>query len=306
MSESLERRPRHKELEVASGVESARHDQVMIINRSGEVIDRKASMRQLNWYILPAALVWGAAGTALGLGLIPVVLTGVAATMAPLLWISARWRPLRAAWAQIAAGELDSARVVLEGMARRPPWRGRPVVEQELGRLSLLQGRTEAAVVHYAAAADELRRRRKHDRNPVYWFALAGYGSALAILGRVDAAREVRRELDAAPDSMLFDINRQYIDLRAAFAASDAGSLAGLDLYDWSKTVLATNLFGSNLVLLAWACEQTGDRDMAAHLLGEAPERLTGHFLRLSDPALCAFLESAWKEWGIEGELEIP
>lgn len=306
MTESLEKRRTAELQDFASDVESARHDQVLIISNSGEIVDRKTSARQLNWFVIPVAAGVGVVGSILGLGFLPILLTGVAVTAGPLAYLGWRWRPLRISWRQVVDGDLDGARETLEALARRPPPRGRPIVEQELGRVAILQGRTEAAAEHYARAASELRARRNWHKRPFYWLARCGYASALAILGKVDAAREVRAELDEAPPTRLFDINRQYLDLRVAFAGDDASWLSEVELYDWAKSVLATNLFGTNLALLAWAIDRSGDREMAEHLLGETPERLAGHFLRSSDPALCAFIERSWSDWGLEGELEIP
>ena len=309
MTEGLQRRRPRELRDLATSLEAARHDQVLILDRRGEVIGEKGLARQLNKLIIPASLAVGVAGGFLGLNVLAVAAGGALLIGGPLLWLSLRWRPLRVAWAQAASGQLGEARATLEALARRPPWRGRPIVEVELGRVSLLQGRTKEAIQHYDRATSELATRRGHRNSPMYWLGRIGRGSALAILGDAESARAVYDELEEAPASPLFDLGRQYIQLRIAFTTGDASPLDDDVLYDWARSSLAINVSGTNLALLAWAFDGLGDREMARHLLAETPERLEGHFLESSDPALLAFVQTAWADWGLESErgaLEIP
>ena len=116
-------------------------------------------------------------------------------------------------------------------------------------------------------------------------------------MGKVDAARTARVELDDAPRGDYFAMELALTDLMIAFHAGDAVRLPDdEELYDWAKASLRTSRFGVSVALLAWAFLERGDREMAGHLLREAPARLATEFLPESAPKLSRWLDDRLAE----------
>ena len=111
-------------------------------------------------------------------------------------------------------------------------------------------------------------------------------------MGKVDAARTARADLEGAPRGDYFALELALTDLVIAFAADDLGLLpADEELFEWAKVALGCSRFGTNLVLLAWALGGRNELDMEKLLLREAAPRLTTEFLRESFPRLATWYE---------------
>ncbi|HVK77968.1 MAG TPA: hypothetical protein VM734_31895 [Kofleriaceae bacterium] len=276
---------------VSSSLASAKPGEVLLLDEHGQVMGGKAMRRQ-------QAAAWTAVGGVAAVGVVAVAalagpLVGILSGLVfgGMMWRQTRsWRRAREALVLASAGRRDDALAAVtkleSGHVAEPL---RPFLFYLRGKLEWQRGQTEAALALYDRAIGSVGPRR---RRAMYWVCAFDRTQLLAVMGRVDAARTARAELDSAPRGDYFALELALTDLVIAFAANDLTLLPGDDeLYEWSKVALGCSRFGTNLVLLAWALGGRGDADMEKLLLREATPRLTTEFLAESFPRLHAWYE---------------
>ena len=280
-------------LKSASSLERAQLGEMIWLGRQGEVMGAAAMRRLRTRMWVRAGALWGGIAVLYGwiLGPLGVAVAAGGFGMA-VVWGSRRSRPYRAALALMAEGRRDEAYEAFTDLSRRGATRQwRPVVELCLAQLEWMRGRHPEALAGLDALLPRLRARPLEDGH--LWLALFYRAGLLAVLGRLDEARSVARELDDAPRGEFFEMQRQGLLLSLAFHADRPEDLPTDEvLYDWARAALGRTRFGSVCVLCAWAFERRGDTEMAAHLLKEAPDRLTGSFLAETHPRLHAYLQA--------------
>ncbi len=292
---------------LAPSLEDAQVGEVMMLDQHGRVL----SPGRIRWLWLRSWLTAGSMGAALGVTaslLLGSAVWGGAAAVAYggiLVWQMRHRSALRRVLALCAAGKRDEARAALDHLkSQRMPAQYTPVLDMLTGNLAFLQGDFEEALAYYERVIDQHRPIDHSRAHPIYWICAFNRVQLLAASGQLDRARSLRPELDSAPSGEYFAMDRMLTDLLLAFHLGNVAMLDG-DLYDWAKAALKTNRFGLNVVLLSWAFSQRGDREMARHLLREAPQRLTGHFLQDSAPKVHAWMEEKKIEWNITGDDEL-
>src|SRR5262245_8670325 len=244
------------------------------------------------------AAAWTAVGGVAGVGVVAVAalagpLVGIVSgvVFGAMMWRQTRsWRRAREALVLASAGRRDEA---LAAVARLESGRIaeplRPFLFYLKGKLEWQRGQTEVALALYDRAIGSVGPRR---RRAMYWVCAFDRAQLLAVMGKVDAARTARTELESAPRGDYFALELALTDLVIAFAAKDLTLLPpDEELFDWAKLALGLNRFGTNLVLLAWALAQRGEGDMEKLLLREATPRLTTEFLGESFPKLATWYE---------------
>ena len=97
----------------------------------------------------------------------------------------------------------------------------------------------------------------------------------------------------------MFELYRRSAALALAFARGSTDTLSE-DLHEWIRQALSMNTSGPVLVALAWAEHARGDRDMAEHLLAEAPSRMAGTELSKVNPALGRWYDERRVAWGLD------
>lgn len=298
-------------LEYATSIQAARRDQAILVDAAGQVRGRdyliergKRLGNRAGWIIaIPSAAAGLATGSFLtGIGL---AFAGLFGFYAFLVLRRQRYLPLQRAHLFLVAGRRAEALAELDRLPRRMPPAVRAVVMHQRACIAWLDGRHDDAIALFDRRLAGPQRGDDVD----VWLSKLALASVLVIAGKLERARALRGEVDAAPQSDLFDLWRMYVDLRLAFREGDVAALADADLYEWSKLVLSTNLFGGSAALLAWAFDGAGDRDMARHMLRESISRLPGNNTTSSDPELHAWIHATWTAWGLDAEdgpLTIP
>lgn len=277
---------------VSSSLDTAKPGEVLLLDDQGHVLGPRAMRRATvtGWGVVGSVVTVGAGAIGVLVGPIAGVVVG-AVTLGFLVWQLRHGREFQRALALASAGRRDEAFAIVEGLERRqlgnqfPPF-----IDYLAGKLEWQRGHGEAALLRYDRALGALGRMRGRGRG-MYWICTFDRVQLLAAMGRLDAARAARAELEDAPRGDYFAMELALTDLMIAFHAGDATLLArDEDLYDWAKAALRTSRFGASVVLLAWAFDQRGDTDMAEHLLREAPGRLETEFLAETTPRLHAWL----------------
>jgi tetratricopeptide (TPR) repeat protein len=278
---------------VSSSLDSARPGEVLLLDDQGRVLGPSAMRRA-------TVIGWGVVGSVVGVGAgaIGVLMTPVAGlvvgamTLGFLVWQLRHGRDFQKALALASAGRRDEAFAIVSELERRqlgnqfPPF-----IDYLAGKLEWQRGNAEEALRRYERALAALARMRGRGRG-MYWICTFDRVQLLAAMGRLDDARAARAELEEAPRGDYFAMELALTDLMIAFHGGDASTLPGDDeLYEWAKAALRTSRFGASVVLLGWAFEQRGDRDMAEHMLREAPARLDTEFLAETTPKLNAWLQ---------------
>jgi hypothetical protein len=278
---------------VSSSLDSAKPGEVLLLDDQGRVLGPQAMRRAtvVGWGVVGSVVGVGAGAIGVLVGPIAGVVVG-AVTLGFLVWQLRHGREFQRALALASAGRRDEAYAIVEGLERRqlgnqfPPF-----IDYLAGKLEWQRGHAEAALVRYDRALGALARMRGRGRG-MYWICTFDRVQLLAAMGRIDAARAARAELDEAPRGDYFAMELALTDLMIAFHVDDPALLPGdEELYDWAKAALRTSRFGASVVLLAWAFDRRGERDMAEHLLREAPARLETEFLAETTPRLHAWLE---------------
>ena len=274
---------------VSTSLANARPGEVLLLDEEGQVLSASSVRRQ-------QLAGWIGAGGVAGLSMAAIatlmgpwvgILTG-AIFGALMIRQTRAWRRARHALVLASAGRRDQALVEVAKLERgtvSEPMR--PFLHYLKGKLEWQRGNLSEALGLYDRALGAVAQRK---RRAMYWVCAFDRVQLLAVMGKVDAARAARAELDTAPHGDYFQLELALTELVIAFAGKTLDRLpADEELYEWSKTALGCSRFGTNLVLLAWALGGRGDPDMERLLLREATPRLTTEFLAESFPALHAW-----------------
>lgn len=277
---------------VSTSLDSAKPGEVLLLDDQGRVLGPQAMRKAtaVGWGVVGGVVSVGAGAIGVLIGPIAGAVVG-AVTLGFLVWQLRHGREFQRALALASAGRRDEAYAIVESLERRqlgnqfPPF-----IDYLAGKLEWQRGLGEAALARYDRALGALSRMRGRGRG-MYWICTFDRVQLLAAMGRTDAARTARAELDESPRGDYFEMELALTDLMIAFHVDDAALLPRDDeLYDWAKSALRTSRFGASVVLLAWAFDRRGDRDMAEHMLREAPARLETEFLAETTPRLHAWL----------------
>ena len=277
---------------VSTSLANARPGEVLLLDEDGQVLSAAAVRRQqlAGWIGAGgvAGLSMAAITTLMGpwVGLLTGAIFGVL-----MIRQTRAWRRARHALVLASAGRRDQALVEVgrleRGVVSEPM---RPFLHYLKGKLEWQRGNLLDALNLYDRALGAVAQRK---RRAMYWVCAFDRVQLLAVMGKVDAARAARAELDTAPHGDYFQLELALTELVIAFAGNTLDRLPADDeLYEWAKTALGCSRFGTNLVLLAWALGGRGDADMERLLLREAAPRLTTEFLPESFPALHAWYEA--------------
>ena len=290
-------------LKVATSLEAAQKDELVLLDRRGGVLDRWGVRRAY----ARAYVVALAQGTAWGAGLVTAAwlhpLAGLAGFAGYVWFIAAklRWQmPLKRALALVSSRRYDEAYERLVALdARSMPEAQRPHVKQILAGITWLRGDLEQALALFDQAIAATRPRRNATAVACRWICLLSRAQLLVVMGRRAEVERTLGELDGAPAGDFFAMLRQQVTLTVAFDADDPTKLPEtLVLHDWARAALLRNRFGTMLVYLAWAFLARGDEEMARLCLGESIERMEFAIDR-SNPRLHTWMEEkrvAWHE----------
>ena len=287
---------------VSTSLANARPGEVLLLDEDGQVLSAPAVRRQQLAGWVGAGGVAGLSMAAITTLMGPIIGLLTGAIFGGLMIRQTRaWRRARHALVLASAGRRDEALTEvakLERGAVSEPMR--PFLHYLKGKLEWQRGNLSEALGLYDRALGAVAQRK---RRAMYWVCAFDRVQLLAVMGKVDAARAARAELDTAPRGDYFQLELALTELVIAFAGNSLDRLPADDeLYDWAKTALGCSRFGTNLVLLAWALGGRGDGDMERLLLREAGPRLTTEFLRESFPALHAWYEKRRVEVGADKE----
>jgi hypothetical protein len=278
---------------VSSSLDAARPGEVLLLDEEGQVLGPRAMRRaaMVGWGVVGGIVSLGAVAVAALAGPILGVATG-ATTLAILAHHARSGREFRRALALASAGRRDEALAAVQALeARHLGEQFPPFIDYLTGKLEWQRGHFDAALARYERARAHLAQRRRG--RGMYWVCSFDRAQLLAAMGKVDAARTARVELDDAPRGDYFAMELALTDLMIAFHAGDATRLPDdEELYDWAKAALRTSRFGVSVALLAWAFAERGDAEMAGHMLREAPTRLATEFLPESAPKLSKWLDA--------------
>lgn len=284
---------------VARSLESARPGEILLVDQRGDLVQpqRHRAMQAAAAGGLTAAyaagglLLAGPVGAAVGAG---------AAILGLRLRALRRPHAIQRALALSSAGRHQDAERLLRRIEHR---RGlfpsaRASIEFQFARLAWRRGDLAGAEKRIDAALAVCRRAPRSLE--VYRCLLELLRvELLAVTGRVGAAERARSGLDRIPGGDVFELYRRSADLSVAFARGTTDELPE-DLHEWIRQALSMNTSGPMLVALAWAEHARGDRDMAEHLLAEAPSRMAGVQLRLVHPDLGDWYDERRAAWGLD------
>lgn len=276
---------------VSTSLANARPGEVLLLDEDGQVLSAAAVRRQQLAGWIGAGGVAGLSMAAITTLMGPLVGLLTGAIFGALMIRQTRaWRRARHALVLASAGRRDQALAEvarLERGAISEPMR--PFLHYLKGKLEWQRGHLAEALGLYDRALGAVAQRK---RRAMYWVCAFDRVQLLAVMGKVDAARAARAELDNAPGGDYFQLELSLTELVIAFAGNQLDRLpADEELYEWSKTALGCSRFGTNLVLLAWALGGRGDADMEVLLLREAGPRLATEFLAESFPSLYAWYQ---------------
>lgn len=276
---------------VSTSLANARPGEVLLLDEDGQVLSAGAVRRQQLAGWIGAGGVAGLSMAAITTLMGPLVGLITGAIFGLLMIRQTRaWRRARHALVLASAGRRDQALAEVakleKGTVSEPM---RPFLHYLKGKLEWQRGNLTESLNLYDRALGAVAQRK---RRAMYWVCAFDRVQLLAVMGKVDAARAARAELDNAPQGDYFQLELALTELVIAFAGQQLERLpADDDLYEWSKTALGCSRFGTNLVLLAWALGGRGDADMEKLLLREAGPRLATEFLPESFPSLHAWYE---------------
>lgn len=285
---------------VSTSLADARPGEVLLLDEDGQVLSAGAVRRQQLAGWIGAGGVAGLSMAAITTLMGPFVGLLTGAIFGALMIRQGRaWRRARHALVLASAGRRDQALVEVARLERgsiSEPMR--PFLHYLKGKLEWQRGHLLEALALYDRALGAVAQRK---RRAMYWVCAFDRVQLLAVMGKVDAARAARAELDTAPRGDYFQLELSLTELVIAFAGNQLDRLpADEELYEWSKTALGCSRFGTNLVLLAWALGGRGDADMEKLLLREAGPRLATEFLAESFPSLHAWYDKRRVEVGAD------
>lgn len=148
-------------------------------------------------------------------------------------------------------------------------------------------GQHEMALERVRTAIEMYGRKRRTE----YWLARYAEASCLAVLGRVEEAREVANDLGSSPEGDYLLMTYQTTMLHVTFAEGHH-RIPEDDLFEQAHRALEIPSASALLGLLAWAYVEIGDDDMADHLLDEAFDRHPGPRLANGMPKLEAWMQA--------------
>jgi hypothetical protein len=291
-------------LKLASSLEAAQKDELVLLDRRGGVLSRWGVRRAFAGAYLMALVQ----GTAWGAGMVTAAwlhpIAGVAGLAGYVWFIAARLRwqvPLKRTLALVSSRRYDEAYdKLVELDAMNLPAAQRPHVKQILAGITWMRGDLPRALALFDEAIDATRPRRNATAVACRWICALSRAQLLIVMGRREEVERSLPELDGAPSGEFFALARQQLQLALAFDADDAARLPDtLVLHEWARAALLRNRFGTLLVLLAWAFARRGDEDMARLCLGESVER-TEHAFDRSNPKLHAWMEERRAAWAEE------
>jgi hypothetical protein len=154
-----------------------------------------------------------------------------------------------------------------------------------------LRGGLREALALTRSARVELERSRSRAMRPIAALAALNDVQLTALTGDLVAARANLEALEAGVELARGDlVEVQHVDPRLllAFEMDDPATLPE-DLHPWTQRILATQRFGSTLVLLAWAHHARGEAELADTLLDVARDRLAECHIDAAHPRLHAW-----------------
>ena len=292
----IARREEEPKLRLASSLQDARVGELMLLDQDGQVLDP----RRRRWHNAASWGIWLGMSAALAFAWAVVVesalLGGIVGAwlVATPFWRMRTLRKVQRAVALVANGERDRACVAIdELLAGKLPRMYLPTLWFMRSKLAWQRGNFEEALGRYTEAMRQLESEKRWRNRVLYWACAYDRVQLLAVMGEIERARTAREEAEVAPRGDYFYMERMLADLMIAFHSESLEILPEIDtLYEWAKDALMTNQFGLAVVLLAWAFDQHGEREMVAHLLSEAPERLQSTFFAEAAPAVHAWMQS--------------
>ena len=261
---------RSSEFHIGSSLEEASDGDVLLYDRRGRVV----GPRRYKFFWVRHWLEVGGLSAVLGVCVwvlaqsiaIAVAVAGI--SLAFLVFAGKRSQGIERALALVSRGELDEAEAELTRLENKRPQLAQSMFDSQMGVVLWLKGDLRGAI-------DRLERAHRKEKRAAAQISTAfTLATIYATIGTTEISQAVQETIDRAPNSKLVQIMRAQLDLSRAFHSSGIDSAPDQDaLHEIGKLVLTTNLFGGVLVLLAWACTERDDRELAAHWLGEAKLR---------------------------------
>lgn len=280
---------RAAEPKLAYSLEHAQPDELIVADGRGRVVSR-ARLRRIQWgaWVVVGGLIAGAFWVG--------PLYGTAAAFGALIGgrVTSRGTPaVNRVLAQIKAGDLDGARASLDRLPRDNLAANlRPMTRILEGMIQARSGWGAEAATSFAAGVAEYERLSLHKRQLWYWLARFCLCGALARLHRFDDAERARPPADELPDGEMYALSQCYAGIQLAFHADDDAYLPDdHTVHDIGNVCLRSNVLGSSLVLIAWACDRRGDRDLAEHYLTEAQSRLNRTEFEQYEPQIARWMD---------------
>jgi len=291
-------------LVISSSLESSVPGELLLVGASGQVMTR----RERIYYQLKRSMLLGAVAGMLAAYGSTITHSLFGALVAPvmfLLLISFRLRNgarIRGVAALLGAQRDAEAMAEIDALSRqRLDGRERIALDHMRGHVAWRLGRRQEALAAFTKVAERTGARGQAWSRTIHYLCQFQRAQLLCIEGRVDEARAIEPDLDRAPAGDYFRLQRHYVRLQIAFASHTSGGMPG-DLYDWARSILKTNRFGSGAVLLAWAFADRGDEEMADHMLREAVPRLRDERMAVMMPELSAWFLEACARRGVNPE----
>jgi hypothetical protein len=292
-SEALATRSPPPKLELAHSLDSVRVGQVVALDADGDVYT-KARLRRRSialWTFSVVVWGWVILSGGLSLWLLPYLVPGAAIAW----WVHATAKPVRKAFALLAANRDAEAEALLLRQSRKLRW-GLPSLRREAQRLLAMlawrRGDRPRALTLLDALIEQTRGNQSHSRITTHWLCRCARAKLLVIMGRGEGVSLA--ELDGAPQGEYFMAERRDLALIIAFHAGDPASLPDdATLHDWARRVLGMSVYDTALGYLAWAFHARGDDDMAGHLHRETLDRMESIGGDRLDPRLREWL-AAW------------
>lgn len=288
-------------LKVATSLESAQKDELVLLDPRGAVMDRWG-VRRAFARAYASALAQGAAwGAALVSAAWLHPLAGAVGLGGYVWFVSAklRWQmPLKRALALLSARRYDEAYAKLGALVETPmPAAHRQHVKQLLAGVTWVRGDLPRALALFEEAIADTAPMRSANAVACRWICVLSRAHLLVVMGRAAEVLPRQRDLDDAPPGDFFGLLRQQVTLELAFDADAAALLPDvLLIHDWTRAALLRNRFGTMLVYLAWAFAKLGDDEMARLCLAESAERLE-HPIDRSNPKLHAWMVERQAAW---------
>ncbi len=257
------------ERSLANDLPSARPDQLIAIDRKGEVQSAaRYRWRVRFWYgsIIGMVAFLNAYVWLIG-GPVGLLASGPFALWAGhVLW---RTRQLKHASLLIQDMRLEEARQEAGACARNRwlPAAYRGLAETTLCTIARYEGQDALALEH-------LRRARKLLRKKMVQRRILDFGEVaiLVNLGELSEARRCLEHRREGADGEVYRLVRITAELYLALAEG-RHAFEEPQLHEWGRYALGLTVGAPLLGLTGWAFERLGDADMAAHLFSESADR---------------------------------